>query len=165
MERDAAEAIAMLRSRDSSGAYDDIIDMFSRLGQKAKRLVQVVTCRQTDDVFTERRAAPRRERPPRPTMATRGRGASLDQTAHTAAPHPDIAGTSSWHEQSQPRTPAAATAAPTSVHEVPMSTPGPLLQPTMTFGGFAGYNAAGGFTGYNLAPGTSLIELCPFRLC
>ncbi|CAL4994792.1 unnamed protein product [Urochloa decumbens] len=73
MERDAAEAIAMLRRRDSSGAYDDIIDMFSRLGQKAKRLVQVVTCRQTDDVFTERRAAPSRERPPRPTTTTRGR--------------------------------------------------------------------------------------------
>ncbi|CAO2177848.1 unnamed protein product [Urochloa humidicola] len=151
MERDAGQAIALLRSRDSSGALDDVIEMFSCLGQKVKRLVQIATCRHSDDSISDRREPLSRERPPRPPpTGTRGRGATLDQVVHTTGPHPDIAGTSSWPEQSQPRTPAAATTGPSFVHEVNISTP--VLQPTIPVGGFAAYNPLGGFAGYNLAP-------------
>ncbi|CAN6164771.1 unnamed protein product [Urochloa humidicola] len=66
MERDAGQAVALLRSRDSSGALDDVIEMFSHLGQKAKRLVQIAMCRHTDDSIGGRREPPSRERPPRP---------------------------------------------------------------------------------------------------
>ncbi|RLM56026.1 hypothetical protein C2845_PM10G14350 [Panicum miliaceum] len=53
MQHDVAEAVALLRGHDSSGRYDDVIEMFPHLGQKAKRLIEVVTCRQADDIVRD----------------------------------------------------------------------------------------------------------------
>jgi hypothetical protein len=123
MQHDAAEAIALLHGRDSSGRYDDVIEVFARLGHKAKRLVEVVTCRQEDDIVKDRSAAGVRDTPPRPTTATPGRGT----TVHL------------------PCTPVADTAGPSTYQQASMSTPyGPFLsgvpdtgfQPT----GYLGFN-------------------------
>jgi hypothetical protein len=43
IQHDASEAIALLHGWDSSRRYDNVIEMFARLGQKAKRLVEVIT--------------------------------------------------------------------------------------------------------------------------
>ncbi|RLN17564.1 hypothetical protein C2845_PM02G13480 [Panicum miliaceum] len=57
MQHDVAEAVALLRGWDSSRRYNDVIEMFARLGKKAKRLVEVVTCRQADDIIKDRSGA------------------------------------------------------------------------------------------------------------
>ncbi|RLM60879.1 hypothetical protein C2845_PM14G08190 [Panicum miliaceum] len=53
IQHDASEAVALLCGRDLSSRYHDVIEMFARLGQKAKHLMEVVTCRQADDIVRD----------------------------------------------------------------------------------------------------------------
>ncbi|CAN6381446.1 unnamed protein product [Urochloa humidicola] len=123
MEREAGQTIAMLQARDSAGMYQDVVETISRWRDKMRRLVQIVTCRHSDDTISARREGPSRERPPRPPSSARGRGAHMDRSFHTAALHPEVPGSSAWHEPTLPRTPAAPSAGPSSVHEANISTP------------------------------------------
>ena len=111
---DASAVVTLLRGRDSSGRYDDVIDMFTRIAQKAKRLVRVATCRRMDDVVMDRSASGMRDRPPRPTTTPTGRGTSVQL----------------------PRTPVADTAGPSEYHHATMSTP---TQPFLSGLGSTGF--------------------------
>lgn len=86
MYADASHAALQLRRRDNSGAYDDLVEMMQRLGQKAKRLVEVVSCRHVQDTVVQHRPPRSSQLPPRPQTYSGPRG-----------PHPEQAGGSTWH--------------------------------------------------------------------
>ena len=104
---DASAVVTLLHGRDSSGRYDDVIDMFTRIAQNANRLVRVATCRHTDDVVMDRSASGMRDRPPQPTTTHACRGTSVQL----------------------PRTPVVDTAGPSEYQHATMST---LPQPFQT---------------------------------
>ncbi|XP_039845599.1 uncharacterized protein LOC120705179 [Panicum virgatum] len=135
IEQDALADVALLRAQDSSGRYDDVIEMFSRLRQKAKRLVQVVTCRQTDDVILDRAASATGDRPPRPPMISAGTGMTVQL----------------------PRTPLADIVGPSMYQHATMSTP---PRPFVSGVPPTGYPQPG-FVGFNpsMAPGTTVLGL------
>ena len=90
IELDASAAVALLRGQDSSWRYDDVIEMFSHLRQKAKRLVEVLTCQDTDVIVKYRSGSVMRDRPPGPATSTAARGTPVQlprtPVAHTAGP-------------------------------------------------------------------------------
>jgi len=133
---DASAAVTLLRGRDSSGRYDDVIDMFTRIAQKANRLVRVATCRHTDDVVMDRGASGMRDRRPRPTMTHACRGTSVQL----------------------PLTPVADTAGLSEYQHATMST---LPQPFQTGLSSTGF-AQPSFIGFNLsiAPGAYISLFC-----
>ena len=137
---DASSAIALFRDRDSSGRYDDVVDMFTRIAQKAKHLVRVATCRRMDDVVMDRSASGMRDRPPRPTTTPTGRGTSVQL----------------------PRTPVADTAGPSEYHHATMSTP---TQPFLSGLGSMGFPQPN-FVGINpsVAPGASHFLCCLYSV-